>query len=88
MRDQIADTFASVPVLVVGGGPAGLVTAITLARYGVEVLLVERREQLSDEPRATAISVRSMELLRSWGLEAEVMKGALDVNFRGRIGES
>jgi putative polyketide hydroxylase len=87
MRDSIEDT-TSVPVLIVGGGPAGLVTAITLARYGVESMLVERREEPSDEPRATAISVRSMELLRSWGLESEVMEGALDVNFRGRIGET
>jgi putative polyketide hydroxylase len=88
MIGLVEDTTTSVPVLIVGGGPAGLVTAITLARYGVECLLVERREELSDEPRATAISVRSMELLRSWGLESEVMDGALDVNFRGRIGET
>jgi putative polyketide hydroxylase len=87
MVSSIEDS-TSVPVLIVGGGPAGLVAAITLARYGVESLLVERRDELSDEPRATAISVRSMELLRSWGLESEVMEGALDVNFRGRIGET
>ena len=87
MNDSLEHT-TSVPVLIVGGGPAGLVTAITLARYGVESLLVERRDELSDEPRATAISVRSMELLRSWGLEPQVLEGALDVNFRGGIGET
>ena len=32
-----------VPVLVVGGGAAGLTIAVTLARYGIECLLVERR---------------------------------------------
>ena len=78
----------SVPVLIVGGGPAGLVTAITLARSGVECLLIERREELSDQPRATAISTRSMELLRSWGLESQVLEGALDVGFLGRYGET
>lgn len=78
----------SVPVLIVGGGPAGLVTAITLARYGVDCLLVDSRDELSDQPRATAISVRSMELLRSWGLESRVLEGALDVSFLGRIGET
>jgi putative polyketide hydroxylase len=88
MQGRIDHNTNSVPVLIVGGGPAGLVTAITLARYGVESLLVERRERLSDQPRATAISVRSMELLRSWGLEAQVLEGALDVSFLGRIGET
>ena len=88
MTDSVEETTTSVPVLVVGAGPAGLVTAITLARYGVECLLVERREELSDQPRATAISTRSMELLRSWGLESRVLDGALDVSFRGRFGET
>ena len=31
------------PVLIVGAGPAGLTTAITLAHQGVASLLVERR---------------------------------------------
>jgi putative polyketide hydroxylase len=88
MTVPIGPPTASVPVLIAGGGPAGLVTAIMLARHGVESLLVERREEFSDEPRATAISVRSMELLRSWGLDSEVLEGALGVSFRGRIGET
>jgi 2-polyprenyl-6-methoxyphenol hydroxylase-like FAD-dependent oxidoreductase len=88
MTESPKNTTTSVPVLIVGGGPAGLVTAITLARYGVDCLLVERREELSDEPRATAISLRSMELLRSWGLDSRVLEGALDVTFLGRYGET
>ena len=71
-----------VPVLVAGAGPAGLVTAITLARHGIEVLLVERRPDLSGLPRATVISTRSMELLRSWGLEEQVQAGGVEVEWR------
>lgn len=37
-------------VLVVGAGPAGLVAAITLAHYGVDVLLVEKRRHLDALP--------------------------------------
>jgi putative polyketide hydroxylase len=88
MTYSATSSITSVPVLIVGGGPAGLVSAITLARYGVDCLLVERREELSDEPRATAISLRSMELLRSWGLDSQVLEGALDVSFLGRYGET
>jgi putative polyketide hydroxylase len=60
---------------VVGAGPAGLTAAATLKRYGVEVLVVERKQRLSTHPRATVVSTRSMELLRSWGLEDEMRTG-------------
>jgi putative polyketide hydroxylase len=66
-------------VLVVGAGPAGLVAGITLARYGVDVVVVEKRERISTLSRALVISTRSMEILRAWGLENEVRAGAADV---------
>jgi putative polyketide hydroxylase len=65
----------TVPVLLAGAGPAGLVGAVTLARHGVGSLLVERNPGLSPLPRATGVSVRTMELLRSFGLEGQVRAG-------------
>lgn len=66
-------------VLVVGAGPAGLVAGIVLARYGVSVLVAEKRADIATLPRANVISTRSMEILRSWGLEDHVRAGAADV---------
>ena len=71
----------NVPVLIVGAGPAGLAAAIALARRGVESLVVDRRLERSSLPRATTISTRSMELVRSWGLEQEVLAGGVDVEW-------
>lgn len=68
--------------MVVGAGPAGLTAAVALARLGVEVLLVERRRQLSSLPRATAVSTRTMEIFRSWGLEAEIRAHEADVQWQ------
>jgi putative polyketide hydroxylase len=78
MQGEVVD---EVPVAVVGAGPAGLAAAITLAGLGIETLLIERKSDLSSLPRATAMSTRSMELIRSWGLEDEVRAGGVDVEW-------
>src|SRR5687768_2298844 len=68
-----------VDVLVVGAGPAGLTAGIALARHDVDVLVVERHPGTSPFPKATGVSTRTMELLRSWGLEQQVRAGAMSV---------
>lgn len=70
MNDQQYDY----DVIVIGAGPAGLTTATALARSGVRVLVIEKHRGLSIFPKATGIRPRSMEILRGWGLEAEVRR--------------
>lgn len=72
-------------VLIVGAGPAGLVAAITLSRYSIPTLLVEKRVEISTLSRATVISTRNMEIFRSWGLEEAVREGADDVEPLGWV---
>lgn len=69
----------SVDVLVVGAGPCGLMAGITVARYGLDVLVVEQRDGTSNLSRALVISTRGMELMRRFGLEDAVRAGAADV---------
>src|SRR5690242_2079250 len=75
----------SVDVVVVGAGPAGLVAGIVLGRYGIDVAVLEKRSLGSTLSRATVISTRCMEILRSWGLEPDVRAGAADVVPRAWI---
>lgn len=77
-----------VPVLVAGAGPAGLAAAAVLAGQGVDVTVVERRGRPSPLPRATAASARTMELMRSLGVEGEVRAGGPDVEFLGLVTET
>lgn len=57
------------PVLVVGGSLVGLSTAVFLAWHGVPVVLVERHRGSSAHPRAIGYTTRTLEILRSVGIE-------------------
>jgi 2,4-dichlorophenol 6-monooxygenase len=57
-----------VPVLVVGGGGAGLTASMLLAGQGVEHLLVSARPQTSDLPKAHVLNQRAMEVLEDVGV--------------------
>lgn len=63
---------ADVPVLIAGGGPVGLSTAVFLGRHGIRSLLVEKRDATSMLPRAPGLQARTMELFRVAGLGADV----------------
>ncbi|MET7300549.1 FAD-dependent monooxygenase [Embleya sp. NPDC005575] len=67
---------AEVDVLIVGGGPVGLTARALLERWGVRVLLVEKRRELSPFPRSRLVNVRSMEIYRQLGLADEITAAA------------
>jgi 2,4-dichlorophenol 6-monooxygenase len=58
----------NVPVLIVGGGGAGLTASMLLARQGVEHLLVSARPNTSDLPKAHVLNQRAMEILDDVGV--------------------
>lgn len=70
------------PVAIVGGGPVGLLSALLLARSGVECILFERHSGVLNHPKAMALTGRTVEIFRSLGLEPSVLAGSLDMNGR------
>jgi len=65
-----------VPVLIVGGGPVGLATALGLARHGVRSVLIEADDGVCTGSRAICISRRSLEIIARLGaLEGFLAKG-------------
>jgi 2,4-dichlorophenol 6-monooxygenase len=75
MSRQDAD-IEETPVLIVGGGAAGLSSSIMLARLGIGSLLVERHPGTSLIPKAHIIHCRTLEILGQLGLEEELREAA------------
>jgi 2-polyprenyl-6-methoxyphenol hydroxylase-like FAD-dependent oxidoreductase len=63
-----------VSVLVIGGSLVGLSTALFLASHGVKPLVVERHSGTAIHPRAGHFNLRTLEILRSAGLEEAVRR--------------
>jgi len=63
-----------VPVLVVGGGGAGLTASMLLALMGVEHLLINARAETSDLPKAHVLNQRAMEILEDVGAAEEIAR--------------
>jgi 2-polyprenyl-6-methoxyphenol hydroxylase-like FAD-dependent oxidoreductase len=63
-----------VPVLIVGGSLVGLSSALFLRRHGVDVLAVERHAGTAIQARAGHFHLRTVEILRSAGLEDAVRR--------------
>ncbi len=68
------DEEVEVPVLIVGGSLVGLSTALLLGSHGVESLVVERHSGTAIHPRAGHFNLRTLEILRSAGLEDTVRR--------------
>jgi 3-(3-hydroxy-phenyl)propionate hydroxylase len=71
------------PIVIAGGGPVGVVTALALARQGLEVRLFEAEARVNDSPRAATTHAATLEILENLGLVEEVTRrGLIEPKFR------
>ncbi len=64
-------------VLIVGGGPIGLMGSLLLSRLGVRSLVVDLRGRTSTHPRSRLLDAPSVELMREVGVEQQVIDTGL-----------
>ena len=67
--------------VIVGSGPAGLVTALELARHGVRSVVVTAERQVSQGSRAIVFTRRSMEILQQVGTDDRMTETGLPWRF-------
>lgn len=68
-------------VVIVGSGPAGMVTALELARHGVASVVMTSELQFSQGSRAICFTRRSMEILQQVGVADRMTAGGLPWRF-------
>ena len=50
----------STDVLIIGGGPSGMISSIYLNALGIQNIVLERRPFISEHPKAHELSARSI----------------------------
>lgn len=73
------------PILVVGAGPVGLMTALGLHFYRLPFVLFEEDAELSSDTKAGTILTRTLEAFRRYGVADQVLAKALRVDEIGDI---
>jgi 2-polyprenyl-6-methoxyphenol hydroxylase-like FAD-dependent oxidoreductase len=69
----------SIPVLVVGAGPTGLMMAAELARYGIPCRIIDKKAEPTGTTNAAGIQARTMEIFEHLGLSDKFLSQGLAV---------
>lgn len=81
MGEAPLETCLTASVLIVGGGPCGLMLANELGRRGVSAILVDEKPGTAFNPQANATQARSMEHYRRLGFADEIRREGLPADY-------
>ena len=68
-------------VLIIGAGPVGLALAVELGWRNIDCVVIDQHDGKLLLPRASGISVRTMEFCRRWGIVDQVKAAGFPENF-------
>jgi len=78
-------------VIIVGAGPSGLTLALLLAKYEIQVVLLEAAAVVDSQPRAAMYAAPAVRVLRKAGVLDDVRRGGFlpkDTTFKKLSGET
>jgi len=70
-------------VLVVGGGPVGLIETLLLRQLGLRVIVIEQRDGPQTAPSAHVVTARTLEILRGLGLDMDEIEALAQTPSEG-----
>ena len=79
--ENVLETRLTTSVLIVGGGPCGLMLANELGRRGVSAVMIDEKPGTAFNPQANATQARSMEHYRRLGLADAVRREGLPADY-------
>ena len=68
-------------ILIAGGGPVGVVSALACAQQGYAVMLLEAEAQIDDNPRAATTHPSTLEMIARVGLIEQFIKEGLVARY-------
>ncbi|KAH7872212.1 FAD binding domain-containing protein [Lentinula edodes] len=68
-----------IPVLIVGAGPAGLVSALVLAQNGIQVRIVDKADRYHVGSRGFGVQPRTFELFKTLGIVDEILEASTPI---------
>src|SRR6056300_1270567 len=73
-------------VLIIGAGPAGIVSALCLAKLGISCIIVEQYAGVNKHPKGHELNARSIEILEELGISSkDLIKEASPFSDGARI---
>jgi 3-(3-hydroxy-phenyl)propionate hydroxylase len=61
------------PILIAGGGPVGIITALALAQRGLAVRLFEAADSVNEAPRASTLHPATLEMIAALDMFDDVV---------------
>lgn len=69
----------NIDVLIVGAGPAGLMMAAQLLRFGIQPMIIDRKSGPDQKTKAIAIQARSLEYFDQLGLAEKLLQTGIPI---------
>lgn len=70
-------------IILVGAGPVGLVTALAMARRGLDVTVLEADARYDEKPRAATTQASTLDMMQELGIADEIIRqGLISAKFQ------